>query len=60
MNMMEKPSSVILTKVSEPKSGTEEGNNGQFEFITYKVGLYIPRGIHSQIQTKSDVWGTEE
>ncbi len=54
--MIEKPYSDILTKVSQPKSATEEGIHGQFEFITYEMELHIPHRIYTQIQTKGHVW----
>jgi hypothetical protein len=39
MDIMEKPFSGILTKVSQPKSGAEKGIHVQLEFITKEVEL---------------------
>jgi hypothetical protein len=59
MNMIKQPSSAIMTKVSQAKVSSRGGHpNGQFEFITYEMGLHVPYRIHTQIQTKSDVRGT--
>ena len=60
MNMIKQPSSAILTKVSQARVSSRGGHpNRQFESITYEMGLHVPYCIYSQIQTKSDVRGTE-
>lgn len=51
------PSLLCWLRFRRLKSVAEDGIHGQFECITYEMGLHVPYRIHPPIQMQGYVWG---